>query len=89
MTEKITENEYLGGRICIRQPAKGYRAGIDPVLLAASVPAKKGQRVLELGTGVGTAALCLHARVPEVLLTGVDIQPESACLLYKYDAAGA
>lgn len=80
MTSKITENEYLGGKVRIRQPANGYRAGVDPVLLAASIPAKSGQKILELGTGVGTAALCLAARVPDLTLTGVEIQPEYAAL---------
>lgn len=80
MTQKVTENEYLGGKVRIRQPASGYRAGVDPVLLAASVPAVSGQRILELGTGVGTAALCLAARVENLSLVGVEIQPEYAAL---------
>ena len=80
MTTKISENEYLGGRVRIRQPVKGYRAGVDPVLLAASIPARAGQSVLELGIGVGTAALCLNARVAEMTLTGVEIQPDYAAL---------
>ena len=80
MSEKISENEYLGGRLRIRQPVKGYRAGVDPVLLAASVPARSGQTVLELGIGVGTAALCLNARVQDLSLTGVEIQPDYAAL---------
>ncbi|SHH29223.1 tRNA1(Val) (adenine(37)-N6)-methyltransferase [Cognatishimia maritima] len=74
MSEKITENEYLGGKVRIRQPLRGYRAGVDPVLLAASVPARSGQTVLELGTGVGTAALCLAARVSGLSLVGVELQ---------------
>lgn len=80
MSQKITENEYLGGKVRIRQPASGYRAGVDPVLLASSIPAKSGQSVLELGTGVGTAALCLAARVSNLSLLGVEIQPEYAAL---------
>lgn len=78
--ENTTENDYLGGRLRIRQPAKGYRAGVDPVLLAAAIDAKPGQSVLELGTGVGTAALCLGARVTDLQLTGVEIQPNYAAL---------
>ncbi|WP_372993332.1 tRNA1(Val) (adenine(37)-N6)-methyltransferase [Sulfitobacter sp.] len=62
------------------QPRKGYRAGVDPVLLAATVPAQAGQRVLELGCGVGAASLCLGARVPGLALTGVEIQPTYAAL---------
>ena len=71
----LTEDAFLGGRLRLLQPAKGYRAGVDPVLLAASVPAKAGQRVLELGCGVGAALLCLGRRVPGLSLAGVEIQP--------------
>ena len=54
---EIVEDAFLGERLRIRQPATGYRAGSDPVFLAASVPALPGQSVLELGTGAGTALL--------------------------------
>lgn len=78
--DKTSDNAFLGGRLQILQPRSGYRAGIDPVLLAASVPAKAGQSVLELGCGVGTALLCLAARVPDLSLTAVELQPEYAAL---------
>lgn len=64
----------------MEQPAKGYRAGVDPVLLAASVPAKPGQSVLDLGCGVGAAGFCLAARTSEITLHGVELQPEYADL---------
>ncbi|PSL20940.1 tRNA1(Val) (adenine(37)-N6)-methyltransferase [Shimia abyssi] len=80
MSVKTTENGYLDGRLRISQPQRGYRAGVDPVLLAASVTAKTGERVLELGCGVGTAMFCLAARVPGVVLTGVELQPDYAAL---------
>ncbi|MFZ2468854.1 MAG: methyltransferase, partial [Parvibaculum sedimenti] len=38
----FTDDGFLGGRLQLLQPAKGYRAGIDAVLLAASVPARHG-----------------------------------------------
>jgi tRNA1(Val) A37 N6-methylase TrmN6 len=56
------------------QPRDGYRAAIDPVLLAAAVPARSGERVLDLGCGVGAAALCLLARCPEVRVEGLELQ---------------
>lgn len=71
---ELTQNAFLGGKLSLWQPARGYRAGIDPVLLAASVPAKNGQSILDLGCGVGTAALCLGARVSGLRLTGMEIQ---------------
>lgn len=75
-----TSNAFLNGRVTIRQPIKGYRAGVDPVFLAASIPAKAGQTVLELGCGAGTAALCLGWRVKDLELYGVEVQPEYAQL---------
>lgn len=76
----LTRDAFLGGRLQVWQPARGYRAGIDPVLLAAAVPARAGARVLDLGCGVGTAALCLGVRVPGLTLTGVELQPDYADL---------
>ena len=35
----VTEGRLLGGRLIFRQSATGYRTAIDPVLLAAAVPA--------------------------------------------------
>ncbi|CAM4262979.1 tRNA1(Val) (adenine(37)-N6)-methyltransferase [Palleronia rufa] len=69
-----TRDAFLGGRLILEQPARGYRAGIDPVLLAASVPATPGQSVLELGCGVGAALFCLGARVGGLDLTGLELQ---------------
>lgn len=76
----LTRDAFLGGRLHIYQPRNGYRAGIDPVLLAASVEARAGQSVLELGCGAGVAALCLAARVPGLSLTGLEIQSAYADL---------
>ena len=78
--DDLTQNAFLGGRLQLWQPRRGYRAGIDPVLLAASVPATPGQKILDLGCGVGTAGLCLQARVPGVAVTGVELQQNYAAL---------
>ena len=69
-----SRDALLGGRVVLDQPAAGYRAAIDPVLLAAAVPASPADAVLDLGCGAGAAALCLLARVPEVRVTGLDLQ---------------
>jgi tRNA1(Val) A37 N6-methylase TrmN6 len=70
----ITEDALLGGRVTLRQPASGYRAAIDPVLLAASVPARAGDSVLDIGCGVGAASLCLAARVADCRIAGIEAQ---------------
>ena len=69
-----TEDALLGGRVRLRQPADGYRVAIDAVLLAAAVPAGPVDTVLDIGCGVGAAALCLAARVSGCRITGIDTQ---------------
>jgi len=76
VSPEFSEDGFLGGRLIIAQPRAGFRAGHDAVLLAAAVPAKPGQRVLELGSGSGVASLCLAARVADVSVVGIEIDAE-------------
>lgn len=76
----LSEDGFLGGRLCIRQPVSGYRAATDPVFLAAFTPAVAGESVLELGCGAGVAILCLGARVPGLVLHGLEPQPGYSAL---------
>lgn len=85
--DDLTLDAFLGGLVQLYQPRAGYRAGVDPVLLAASIPAVSGQSVLELGCGVGAAVLCLGARVPDLLLTGVERDPAYAALALRNGAS--
>ncbi|MFQ5619937.1 MAG: tRNA1(Val) (adenine(37)-N6)-methyltransferase [Rhodospirillales bacterium] len=75
-TPAVAEDALLGGRVRLVQPAEGYRAAIDPVFLAAAVPAAAGESVLDVGAGTGAAALCLAARVADVRVRGVEIAPD-------------
>lgn len=77
---QTTRDAFLGGRIALEQPVGGFRAGLDSVMLAAAVPARPGETVLELGSGTGAAALCLLARVARLHLTGIEIQAAFADL---------
>ncbi|MGR3290864.1 MAG: tRNA1(Val) (adenine(37)-N6)-methyltransferase [Paracoccaceae bacterium] len=81
--DDLTQNRFLDGQLNIWQPRTGYRAGADPVFLAASVPARPDQSVLELGCGAGVAILCLAKRVSRLKLTGVEIQADYAELARK------
>lgn len=78
--EDLSHDAFLCGKLHLWQPKKGYRAATDPVLLAAACPALPGQRVLDLGCGAGAAALCLAARVPGLVLAGLELQPAYATL---------
>ena len=75
-----TADAFLGGRLTLKQPVAGYRAGVDPVLLASAVAAQAGQSVLELGCGTGAALLCLAIRVSGLDLFGVEVQAHYADL---------
>lgn len=85
----ISTDRLLGGRLSLKQPQDGYRAAIDPVLLAASVPAEAGDHVLDLGCGVGTAGLCLAARVAGISVLGIDLQGDLVNLANRNAAANA
>ncbi len=80
---RVTEGTLLGGRVKYRQLEAGHRSGFEPVLLAAAVPAKAGDRVLEAGTGAGAGLLCLAARVPGILGTGLETDPALVDLANK------
>lgn len=69
-----TTDQFLGGRLNLMQPRTGYRAAIDPVLLAATVAAPAGSLIVDLGCGVGTAGLCALARLPGTECIGIDVQ---------------
>lgn len=76
----LRHDGFLDGRLRIAQPVGGYLAGADAVMLAAACPAKAGESVLELGCGVGVALLCLGWRVPDLALTGLELQENYADL---------
>jgi tRNA1(Val) A37 N6-methylase TrmN6 len=76
----MTGNEdlLLGGRVRMVQPPDGYRAAIDPVLLAAATAAEPGERVLDVGAGTGAASLCLATRAPDCRVVGLEKHAEVA-----------
>ena len=82
-----TCDAFLDGRIHVRQPAKGFRSGLDAVFLAAACPAEAGDAVLEAGCGAGVASLCLLARVEGIGVTGVEADPALAALARENAAA--
>ena len=49
---------------------------MDSVLLAASVNAQSGEKVLEIGAGVGTVLFCLMNRISGLEATGIEIMEE-------------
>jgi tRNA1(Val) A37 N6-methylase TrmN6 len=85
----ITEDAFLGGQLRLKQKRSGHRAGHDAILLAAATEAHAGDRVVDLGAGIGTAGLALARRVAGLKLSLVEIDPELAELARANAAANA
>ena len=79
-TGDTTDDGFLDRRLTLRQPRRGHRAGHDAIILAASTQARAGDRVIDLGAGVGAAGLALATRVPGIDLVLVEIDPTLASL---------
>ena len=86
---EITEDGFLGGQLRLRQPKGGHRAGHDAILLAAATPARSGDRVVDLGAGVGAAGLAVARRVRGIDLVLVEIDPAMAELARNNAGANA
>jgi tRNA1(Val) A37 N6-methylase TrmN6 len=76
----LSDDAALGGRLRLLQPRRGHRFGHDAILLAAATPARAGDRIADLGAGVGTAGLALAARVDGARVTLVEIDRHLAAL---------
>jgi tRNA1(Val) A37 N6-methylase TrmN6 len=72
-TLDVSEDAFLGGQLRLRQLKSGHRAGHDAVLLAAATPARPGDRVADLGAGIGVAGLSVARRVGGINLVLVEI----------------
>jgi tRNA1(Val) A37 N6-methylase TrmN6 len=82
----VTHDAFLGGRLTIAQPAKGFRAGLDSVLLGAAT-GHGGGHLLDLGAGVGTAALVALADHPRLSATLVESDATTAAIAAENAAA--
>jgi tRNA1(Val) A37 N6-methylase TrmN6 len=69
ITDRLTEDRWLGGRLTLVQPRRGHRVGTDAALLIAAAGAPEG-RIADVGAGVGAVGLALAKRSP---LTSVDL----------------
>lgn len=71
---ELTDDAFLGGRLAILQPARGFRSGLDAILAAAAVPVRPGRpsRVLDAGSGVGVIGLAIGTREASAHVTMVE-----------------
>lgn len=83
--ERISHDFLMDGKVILKQPVDGYRAAVDAVLLAASVMVKgyRDRKILDVGSAVGSAGLCVAARLENALVTGVELQPELYALFRR------
>jgi tRNA1(Val) A37 N6-methylase TrmN6 len=86
LTHELTEDAFLEGRLRLRQPKLGHRAGHDAMLLAAATPVRPGDRVVDFGAGVGAAGLALATRIPGIRITLIEID-EALAELARGNAA--
>ncbi len=77
-----TDDRFLGGRLILTQPAKGYRAGMDAVVLAAACDVTNG-RVLDAGCGFGAVMLAAAVRCPGSRFVGVERSGSMLALAQK------
>jgi tRNA1(Val) A37 N6-methylase TrmN6 len=87
--DDTTEDRVLDGRVRLRQPSRGYRAGLDAALLAAACDAAEGERVIEAGCGAGGALLAAAVRRPGARFTGVERDPKALALAQENIALNA
>jgi tRNA1(Val) A37 N6-methylase TrmN6 len=85
-SDGFTDDAFLGGRLRLRQPKTGHRAGHDAILLAAATAAHAGDRVADFGAGVGAAGLAVARRVGAIRLVLVELD-EALAALARHNAA--
>ena len=89
----LTKNKFLGNKLEILQLSDGYRGNMDSVLVAASVAAESGQKILELGCGNGVALCCLLYRIGGLEVYGIEIDKRASdicrqnIILNKFEAS--
>jgi tRNA1(Val) A37 N6-methylase TrmN6 len=79
ITDGLTEDLWLGGRLALVQPRRGHRVGTDAALLVAAAGAPEG-RIIDVGSGVGAVGLALAKRSALAATDLVELDPELARL---------
>ncbi|MBQ1192643.1 MAG: tRNA1(Val) (adenine(37)-N6)-methyltransferase [Lachnospiraceae bacterium] len=74
--ERVDDLERNGYKII--QNGEKFCFGMDAVLLSGFANVKKGEKVLDLGTGTGIIPILLEAKTEGEHFTGLEIQTESA-----------
>lgn len=75
-SQNTSSGTLLEGKIFYKQFQTGYRTALEPILMAACIPAKKGQTIIEGGCGAGAGLMCLAYRIPCITGIGFEQHPE-------------
>ncbi len=76
----FTSDTFFDGKIRVMQNRRGYRFSVDAVLLAYHAAPRKGDKVLDLGTGCGIISLIMACRRSDLRIYAVEVQTELADL---------
>ncbi len=66
LNDSLEETPFLRGRLTIFQPKKGFRFGIDSVILANFLSLKPGERIAELCAGCGVISFLALLKFPKI-----------------------
>jgi FkbM family methyltransferase len=83
---ELTEDSILNGKIKLFQPQNGYRAALDPIILASFIRLTPSQRVLDVGCGVGTISMILKRNENTAEITALDMDKEM-CQICEQNAS--
>jgi tRNA1(Val) A37 N6-methylase TrmN6 len=73
-------DRLFGGRLALRQPARGHRVGTDAVLLAAAAPDVSRGLIVDVGAGVGAVGLALAQQNPGAQVVLLEKNAPAAAL---------
>ncbi|MFA6309014.1 MAG: tRNA1(Val) (adenine(37)-N6)-methyltransferase [Clostridia bacterium] len=72
--ERIDDLQYKGLKLI--QKKNGFCFGVDAVLISNFADVKKGDEVIDLGTGTGIIPILIAGKTLAKSITGLEIQPE-------------
>lgn len=81
--EAITHDTLLNGKVSIFQPRKGYRAGMDAIVLASMINIRPAGKALDVGAGVGSVSFCVASRCRDISVTAIEADRQMAALAEK------
>lgn len=70
---EILPTPFFNGKLVVYQPAKGYRFGIEAILLGSFLKIKSGEKAVELGAGSGIISFMAAKRFPTAKIWMIEL----------------